>query len=56
MHNDLDIGILGYGSQGSKISQIVHNRIKKKILIFSSKKKSNTRTYIFTKKLFLLKK
>ena len=56
MHNDLDIGILGYGSQGSKISQIVHNRIKKKILIFSSKKRSNTKAYIFTKKLFLLKK
>ena len=49
MHNDLDIGILGYGSQGSKISQIVHNRIKKKILIFSSKKKA-IQEHIFLQK------
>lgn len=56
MYNDLDIGIIGFGPQGRKISNIVYKKFKKKIIIFSSKNDLNKKKYYQTNIIKDLKK
>ena len=56
MYNDLEIGVLGLGAQGAKISKIIYKKFKKKILVYSSKKNLEIQKFVQTDKIAHLKK
>lgn len=51
MYNDLDIGVLGYGGQGKKISNIIFKKNKKKFFVYSRKKVLKSRKFYHTNRI-----